>query len=290
MNTQIAEIQRFQESEAASCLERNDLQERLRQTHERVHELEQSLASNAGNELLKQVPVSDIVPFSEIQDKLSVQRAPSPYYDPGDFAMLFMSDDLCPSSPFNVDHAKQPAKNPREDPENIQTERAPARATVSIPGSSPNVHQSPEQVKRKAVNFKPQSPGKMAARTSSARSTLTQVQQDIAERPTKMTKHVHKWTYSRVRSSGTDIQHEQPAGPSHMPTVERRTSPKGLVSASSGKKASRRTRTASRGRGKRQSRGKVNQGLSHVHRDLLLTIVNRRALQRAVQPRMIPPK
>ncbi|KAJ5983567.1 hypothetical protein N7481_005666 [Penicillium waksmanii] len=255
MNTQITEIQRFQEAEAASCLERNDLQERLRQAHERVHELEQNLASNTDNEPVKQVPVSGIVPFPEIQDKISAQRASSPYYDPGDFAMLFMSDDLCPSSPFNIENAKQSTINPQKEPEEIQTKTAPApaREMASKPGASPKIHPSPEQPKRKAVNFKSQAPGEMTARTSSARSTLTQVQQDIAERPSKMTKHVHKWTYSRVRSSGTEIQHEQAAESTHMPAVEQRTSPKGLVSASSGNKASKRT--TSRGRGKRRSRG-----------------------------------
>lgn len=286
VSAQTVEIKRFQESEAASCLERNDLQERLRQAYERVHELEQTLIPITTNGPLKDDTVGTIVSFSEIHRKLSPQRAASPSYDPGDFAMLFMSDDMCPSSPFNVDETNPSATNFDKGPEASPNKNAlPARGAENVPGSSPTQTQSPAKSKRKAVNFKPQLAGKITERTSSARSVLTQVQEDPAERPNKVKKHVQKWTYSRIRSSGTEIQHEQPAGPSRVSALERRTSPKGLVSASSGNKVTKRG--GGRGRGRRRSRGGLKPVFDAFLHDLCIITVTRRALQFPLRPRSL---
>ena len=101
VDAQTLEIQKYQEAEAASCLERNDLQEQLRQAQEKVHELEQTLVIPAVEEEGPRVPPTNIVPFSSLETRISPLRATSPYGDPADFAMLFMSDELLLSTPHH---------------------------------------------------------------------------------------------------------------------------------------------------------------------------------------------
>ncbi|KAJ5090154.1 hypothetical protein N7532_008838 [Penicillium argentinense] len=263
VSAQTEDIKRFQESEAASCIERDDLQEQLRLAHEKVHELEQKSTAVRADPPMTEPFVGNIVPFSAVERQLASQRGASLCYEPADFAMLFMSDEMCPSSPYNVEGAKKSVASPEKT---SQQGKEPQKHQVDIaekivePSSK---NQSPVRSKRKAVNFKSQKlPTDITEQTSSTKSILTKVEHEPEDRPSKVTKHVHKWTYSRIRSTGPDIQREQSAGPSHVSVVERRTSPKGLVSANSGQKAP--TRGAGRGRGKRRSRGRSRMKPSSI--------------------------
>jgi hypothetical protein len=119
-------------------------------------------------------------------------------------------------------------------------------------------------VKRKAVNFAPQRTastgsqrkGSLDTRAPSTEAqTSAQAEKESEERPAKVTKHINKWTYSRVHASGIEVHQEQATAlPTRATMGAQRASPRGLVSASSASEAAGRSNV--RGRGKRRSRGK----------------------------------
>ncbi|KAJ5380581.1 uncharacterized protein N7496_003009 [Penicillium cataractarum] len=273
VDAQTLEIQKYQEAEAASCLERNDLQEQLRQAQEKVHELEQTFVIPAVEEEGPRVPPTNIVPFSTFETRLSPLRATSPYGDPADFAMLFMSDELLLSTP----HHK--IKEDKESPSRQEDVVEDSQKAVDVPDPT-KVFDIPRDMdpppsranmKRKAVNFaahRTDNTGSKKKDVAITRIPSTEIQgsaqaeKETEEQPATVTKHINKWTYSRVHASGIEVQQEQPTQPTRptQPTVStratkgvQRASPKGLVSASSASEPGGRSNT--RGRGKRRSRG-----------------------------------
>lgn len=264
VDAQTLEIQKHQESEAASCLERNGLQEQLRQAQEKIHELEQTYIIQSIEKEESRVPPANIVPFSALENRLSPSRATSPYGDPADFAMLFMSDELLLSTPHHKGKADK--ESPVPQLEAVQDSQKPLEMTdpAKIFDIPKDMHPPAPRAntKRKAVNFATQ-------RTQSAESrkkgVITRVHSNEAqssiqavkepeERLAKVTKHINKWTYSRIHASGIEVQQEESTVPARATKGVQRASPKGLVSASSASEATGRPNT--RGRGKRRSRGK----------------------------------
>jgi hypothetical protein len=266
VDAQTLEIQKYQEAEAASCMERNGLQEQLRQAQERVHELEQTFVIPSVEEEGPQGPPANIVPFSALESQLSPLRATSPYGDTADFAMLFMSDELLLAMPHHK--VKEDKESPKhQDQATADESKKPVE--IADPAKVFDIPRDTEppptraDMKRKAVNFAPQqteSTGSQREESLDARVPSTEVQSSTQadnapdERPTKVTKHINKWTYSRVHASGIEVQQEQSiAPPTRATRGPQRASPKGLVSASSTSEAAGRSNT--RGRGKRRSRG-----------------------------------
>lgn len=245
LDSQVSEIQRYQEQEATSRPETVHLREQLKQAQEKVHSLEQDIATRIEAGGKHSSPLKNIVPFSTIETQLSPHRGPSPYNDPADFAMLFMSDECFPATPFHEPEAKMPQGSPKST---IVEKSQPAEENAGSIFDLPAEVDTPKP-KRKEVNFEhPESPKKSKQpRKAEAKSILAEKDQDNP--PKKVSKHIHKWTYSRVHSTATEIQQEQAV----MPVAERRASPKGLVSASSGNDA--RGRGNGRSRGRRRSRG-----------------------------------
>jgi hypothetical protein len=267
VDAQTLEIQKYQQAEAASCMERNGLQEQLRQAQERIHELEQTFVIPSIGEEVPRVPPANIVPFSALESQLSPLRATSPYGDPADFAMLFMSDELLLATPH--DKVKEDKASPsRQEEATAEESIKPLEATdpAKVFDIPPDVEPLPTRAntKRKAVNFAPhrtestgsqrkESPNSGVSSTEVQSST--QVENATEGRPAKVTKRINKWTYSRVHASGIEVQQEQSTAPPTRATRgPQRASPKGLVSASSASEAAGRSNT--RGRGKRRSQGK----------------------------------
>ena len=254
----------YQEAEAASCLERNGLQEQLRRAQERIHKLEQTYLIPSIEEEVSRVPPANIVPFAALENRLSLSRATSPDGDTADFAMLFMSDELLLSTPHHK--VKEDKGSPSRQLEAVQDSQQPLEMTdptriFDIPKDmDPPARRA--NTKRKAVNFATQRTQSTESRkkevitrvpSNEVRSS-TQADKEPDERPAKVTKHINKWTYSRVHASGIEVQHEEPEVPARATKGVQRASPKGLVSASSASEATGRPNT--RGRGKRRSRGK----------------------------------
>ncbi|OKP13138.1 hypothetical protein PENSUB_1238 [Penicillium subrubescens] len=270
VEAQILELQKYQQAEAASCMERNGLQEQLRQAQERIHELEETFVVPSVEEEGPRVPPANIVPFSALKSQLSPLRATSPYGDPADFAMLFMSDELLLATPHHKVNEDKACPSRQEE---ATTEESKKPLEVTDPAKVFDIPQDNEppptraNTKRKAVNFAPhrtestesQRKGSLNTRVPSTEvqsSTQAENAENATEeRPTKVTKHINKWTYSRVQASGIEVQQGQfTAPPTRATRGPQRASPKGLVSASSTSEAVGRSNT--RGRGKRCSRGK----------------------------------
>ncbi|KAJ5915776.1 hypothetical protein N7454_010917 [Penicillium verhagenii] len=107
--------------------------------------------------------------------------------------------------------------------------------------------------KRKGVNFEPAKDASKATESMNVQSAASQPQKEPEEHPNKVSKHVHKWTYSRIQSSTSEVKQEQISMPSRGATSDRRSSPKALVSASSApaltQPRTRSTRSRRKGRG-----------------------------------------
>ncbi len=176
-----------------------------------------------------------------------------------------MSDELLLPTPH--DRAKQDERSPSihdgvaKDSQKPLEVADPAKV-FDIPR---DMDPPPPQAtaKRKAVNFAPhrkESTGSQKKEDSdscipsAAVQSMPQAEKGPEERPAKVTKHINKWTYSRVHASGIEVKQEQSAAPTRAIKNMQRDSPKGLVSASSASVAAGRPNA--RGRGKRRSRGK----------------------------------
>ncbi|CEO60469.1 hypothetical protein PMG11_05096 [Penicillium brasilianum] len=264
VGVQSLEIQRYQEAEAVACLERDTLQEQLRQAQEKIHELEQTFVLPAEEAEGPQGPPTNIVPFSALESRLSPMRATSPYGDPADFAMLFMSDELLLSTPHHK--IKEDKESPNRQDEVVQD----SQKAVDVPDPA-KVFDIPRDMdppppranmKRRAVNFAPPRKDSTGSKNKDAVVTGTpcteiqgsaQAGKETEEQSAKVTKHINKRTYSRVHALGVEGQQEEPTVSTRAIEGVQRASPKGLVSASSAREPSGRIN--SRGRGKRRSRG-----------------------------------
>lgn len=253
LQAQIVELERCQKAEATACSEKDELQLQLKQAQEKIQDLEQRLAP-PGELQCVQEPTSNIVPFATIENRLSSQIEESPFGDAGDFAMLFMSDDPLSVAAFEKEKSNEPQENIRPFAEDSQmVENGP-----NDPGAisdNPQSSQRPTKGKRKGDNLETKCSSINIEDRTNMQHTSIEPQKAMDERPNKVSKHVHKWTYSRVHSSETQIQEEKSAVPAHAAAApgRKRLSPKGLVSASSGGQTI--SRPSNRGRGRHRSRG-----------------------------------
>ncbi|KAJ5594927.1 uncharacterized protein N7459_001135 [Penicillium hispanicum] len=245
LQAKTAEVERYQKAETTSRAENARIREQLQQAQEKIQALEQRPIPSGELQSVQEPLTSNIVPFATIEGRLSPDRPVSPYNDPGDFAMLFMSDD--PFSLMSLDKEKSNdlQENLQYVAKDDQPEGSPTNKTATVPTGSPQGDQIQAKGKRKGVNFEPEGLSNEEEATTTSQPASTQPQRDIGEAPSKLSKHVHKWTYSRVHSSATQIQEEQSTAPVHVAAGERRPSPKGLVSASSGRQAGSDTMLAS---------------------------------------------
>jgi len=251
LDSQATQIQQYQEVETASTIEKSDLCEQLKQMQENNQKLERALAVTGGTADRQEPSASNIVPFATFGNRMSPERDPSPYDDPADFAMLFITDESGAPSPA--------AKNNEPFPRNTEVVAAkqdllpPVKDDQGIFDIPENTDQPRFTRKRKAVNFEAVPPGNNFKSTAGPHSGSRQAPDGLEDRPNKPPKHVHKFTYSRVHTTSTQIQQEQSTAPARPAITERRTSPKSLVSASSENHPAGKPNTRSRGR--RRSRG-----------------------------------
>lgn len=243
--------------ETNSCIEKSDLREELKQARKKIKALEATVASAANMEDRSKPPAKNIVPFAAIEERLSPPRDLSPYDDPADFAMLLESEDACPPVP------SPKVKAPPDHLERTATVTSKQKEQRSV-NDNDSTFDIPERLdqpqftrKRKAVNFEAEHPEGSVTEAGGSRQNTGQDPRGQEERPSKASGHVHKWTYSRIHTTSTEIQQEQSTGPGVAPKSYRRTSPKGLMSASSASNAAGKPNTRSRGR--RRSRGMMNE-------------------------------
>ncbi|KAJ5993588.1 hypothetical protein N7451_009312 [Penicillium sp. IBT 35674x] len=251
LEAQRAEIEKFQQLDATSRVENSDLRDRLEQAQQKIHDLEHQLASSIEAEEIKAPRPANIVPFAAIESQLLGRPTASQYGESCDFAMLFMSDDQTPPTPSKPIFTEFPlgnTKNPDNGTEPQQSDQGNKELAFSIPEE---LNPTPNK-KRKGVVFEPPKATKNEKEPMKAQSFASQSEKESEKHPNKVSKHIHKWTYSRVHSSATEIQQEQIREPAHTAKADRRSSPKGLVSASS---APAFTRPRTRNRGRRRGRG-----------------------------------
>lgn len=217
------------------------------------------------------MPAANIVPFSALESRHSPSRATSPYGDPADFAMLFMPDEILLPTP--LDKAKEDKWSPSIHEGAAQDSQKPLEVAdpakvFDIPrGMCPL---SPRATgKRKAVNFAPHRKESIGSQKKEAIDSgvpsgevqsVPQAEKEPEERPAKVTKHINKWTYSRVHASGIEVKQEQSTAPTRATKAVHRASPKGIVSASSASDVA--ARSNARGRGKPRSRGKGHSSVA----------------------------
>ncbi|KAJ6095914.1 hypothetical protein N7486_006660 [Penicillium sp. IBT 16267x] len=249
LEAQRTEIEKFQQLDATSRVENSDLRDRLEQAQQKIHELEHHLASPIEAEEIKALQPTNIVPFAAIESQLLGQPTTSQYGESCDFAMLFMSDDHSSPTPIDKttipDHPLDIPKNPDNESEPQQPDQGPAFIGSEKLNSSPNK-------KRKGFIFEPPQAVEKGKEPMKEQPVASQPEKGPEEPPKKVSKHIHKWTYSRVNSSATEIHQEQIRVPVHTAKADPRSSPKGLVSASS---APAVTRPKTRNRGRRRGRG-----------------------------------
>lgn len=253
LDAQTSQIQQYQEMESNSCIEKSDLREELKQARETIKALEAKVALTASTEDLLGPPARNIAPFAAFENKLSPPREVSPYDDPADFAMLLESSEVCAPAPPPKEKAPSHNLERTETTTSSQKGQPSANEKESTFDIPENLDHPQFTKKRKAVNFEASCPDDSAAEAGSSRQDPSQNRTGQEERPSKTPRHVHKWTYSRVRTTSTEIQQEQSTGPGAGAISRRRNSPKGLVSARSASHAEGRTST--RSGGKRRTRG-----------------------------------
>lgn len=245
------QIEQYQVVETASTIEKSDLREQLKQAQEKNQELEHTLTLTAHSTDLQESSARNIVPFATFGNRMSPEIDQQPYDDPADFAMLFITDESAAPSPC--------VKSTKPLPSNTESTIAktdlprPMKDDKGVFDIPENTDQPHFTRKRKAVNFDAVPSRNNSKTTVRANSGSMQVQGGLEGHLIKPSKHVHKFTYSRVHTTSTQIQQEQSAGPVRPAIAERQTSPKCFVSASSGNHPAGKPNT--RGRGRRRSRG-----------------------------------
>lgn len=254
LDAQTSQIQQYQEMETNSCIEKSDLREELKQARETITALEAKVALTVSAEDPPGPSTRNIIPFAAFEGKLSPQLEASPYDDPAEFAMLLESPEVCAPASSAEEKAPSYHLEKTETVTGTQKEQLSENAneTFNIPE---DLDQPQFTKKRKAVNFEVTRPDDSAVEAGSSRRDPSPGPAGQEERPSKTSRHVHKWTYSRIRTTSTEIQQEQSTGPVAGAMTRRRASPKGLVSASSASHAAGRANT--RSRGKRRSRGRI---------------------------------
>ncbi|KAJ5525359.1 hypothetical protein N7494_012009 [Penicillium frequentans] len=251
LEAQRTEIEKFQQLDATSRVENSDLRDQLEQAQQKIHDLEHQLTFSIEAEEMKAPRPTNIVPFAAIESQISGRPTTSQYGESCDFAMLFMSDEQSHPTPNKAifpDHPLDNPENPGNDSESQQPDqynKKPACISPEILNPSPNK-------KRKGVDFEPPEATKNGKQPMKVQPVASQPEKGSEEHPNKASKHIHKWTYSRVHSSATEIQQEQIRVSAHTTKADRRSSPKGLVSASSAPVTSR---PKTRNRGRRRGRG-----------------------------------
>ncbi|KAJ5173344.1 hypothetical protein N7492_005937 [Penicillium capsulatum] len=249
LDSQVNEIQQYQAQEATFRLEATDLGEQLIDAQNKIHHLERQMTPGNTREDKKSSPLKNIVSFAQIERNLPPREDESPYNDAADFAMLLTSDECFPATPHQ--RGKAIIGLSQNSPKSTCKEQAERAGE-----NTEDVFDQPQRAKpkRKEVNFEARQSKKKpkqqkGAETESIPPETISTQRDEGPVPNQVSKHVHKWTYSRIHSTSTEIQQEQTS----MPVAERRASPKGLVSARNGSDA--RGRGNARSRSRRRSRG-----------------------------------
>lgn len=247
MLAQREEVQRFQELDAASRVENSSLREKLEQAQEKILGFERVQVFEPDIKEPKSPEGQTIVPFAVMKEKISSPAVDSPFHDSCDFAMLFMSDEEAEkSNPFGDNTACSENKNVKSTQKtSAGVNRGASKNPIAKRKRKVSISDAP--VVFKSIEEDPDTQDGGAEENNAMENTTS-----------KVSKHIHKWTYSRVHSTATQLQRQQPTGPART-TVERRLSPKGLVSASSAVDAPKRTN--SRGRGKGRSRSKSGRRL-----------------------------
>ncbi|KAJ6160759.1 hypothetical protein N7470_004155 [Penicillium chermesinum] len=251
---QTGELQRFQELDAASRVENSSLREQLEQAQETILHLEQRPTAPAkGDDTRDASPGNVIVPFATMEGKLSPTPAESPFHESCDFAMLFMSDEEAGAS--------VPAEKVRDissQERNLKRRSSNSKKATNSPDGDKRTNKSPLAKKKRKVSISEAPRQLKSARVSPSGQMTTSTAEEnknIENSASKISKHIHKWTYSRIHSTATQLQRQQSAtsvrsAASGRSVVERRTSPQGLVSASSAVEVPKRKSSRGRGRGR----------------------------------------
>ncbi|KAJ5671974.1 hypothetical protein N7507_001101 [Penicillium longicatenatum] len=247
LEAQRTEIEKFQQLDATSRVENSDLRDRLEQAQQKIHDLEHQLASPIQAEEIKTPRQPNIVSFATIESQLLEQHTTSQYGESCDFAMLFMSDDQSPPTP-----TKETTFHYPKNPDNTSELQRPAEVNKEIPLiGSEKLNSSPNK-KRKGVVFDPPQLTNKEKESMKVQPVASEPEKEPEEHPNKVSKHIHKWTYSRVHNLPTETQQEQTRAQAHAAKADRLSTPKGLVSASSAPEA---PRPKTRNRGRRRGRG-----------------------------------
>jgi hypothetical protein len=250
MDLQTMQIEQYQEVETTSTIEKSDLREQLKHAQEKNQELQRALALPDGKSTLQELS-PNIVPFAAFENRMSPDQDTSPYDDPADFAMLFITDESAAPSPI-----AKPTKSPVVKVKSSLAKKdlpRPVKDETRIFDLPENLDQQEANRKRKSIDADAVPSRKASGHTFRTISGSMQTAGGPEDHPNKSSKHVHKFTYSRVHTTATKIQQEQFTVPARPPTIERRTSPKGLVSASSGNHPASIPNTRSRGRRRSRS-------------------------------------
>ncbi|KAJ5785286.1 uncharacterized protein N7503_010498 [Penicillium pulvis] len=251
LEAQRTEIEKFQQLDATSRVQNSDLRDQLEQAQQKIHDLEHQLAFSIEEEEIKAPRPTSIVPFAAIESQLLGRPTTSQYGESCDFAMLFMSDDQSHPTPNKGILPDHPLDNPK-NPEDDSKPQQPDKDNQKPPVISPEILNPSPNKKRKGVNFEPPEATKNGKGPMKVQPVASQPENGFEEHPNKASKHIHKWTYSRVHSSATEIQQEQIRVPAHTAKADRRSSPKSLVFANSAPAISR---PRTRNRGRRRGRG-----------------------------------
>jgi hypothetical protein len=238
--------------DATSRVENSDLRDRLERAQQKIHDLEHQLASPIQAEEIKTPRQTNIVSFATIESQLLGQPTTSQYGESCDFAMLFMSDDQSPATPTKEMTFPNHLFHQPKNLDSTSELQRPAELNKYIPLiDSEKLNPSPSK-KRKGVVFDPPQVTNKGKESMKAQPVASEPEKETEEHPNKVTKHIHKWTYSRVHSLPRETQQEQTRAPAHAAKADRRSTPKGLVSASSAPEA---PRPKTRNRGRRRGRG-----------------------------------
>ncbi|KAJ5928320.1 hypothetical protein N7466_007276 [Penicillium verhagenii] len=252
LEAQRAEIEKFQELDAISRVENSELRDHLEQAQQKIKDLEQKSTFITNAEEIKAPQPTHIVPFAAIENQLLGRPGTSQYGESCDFAMLFMSDDQSAPTPIDKSTLQDP---PLDNSKNAGKDGGPQKpvSKSADPVVTPVKLNQSTNKKRKGVNFEPVKDTSKATDSMDVQPAASQPQKEPEEHPNKVSKHIHKWTYSRIQSSTSEVKQEQISMPSRGATSDRRSSPKALVSASSAPALTQpRTRNT---RGRRKGRG-----------------------------------
>ncbi|KAJ5290871.1 hypothetical protein N7478_000122 [Penicillium angulare] len=157
---QTEEIQKFQELDATSRVESTGLRDRLEQAQQKILNLEQKLNYSIQTEA--------------ISKQLVPQTGTSQYGESCDFAMLFMSDEICPSTVAN--DVPSPKLSPGSPKDAVRDDDGyvPPPESIGTSFLSPKKREFPDQYnKREAVMSKAQQNRKKGKKPATVQRTIT---------------------------------------------------------------------------------------------------------------------